>query len=405
MNASIEISSAKGVVKAPPSKSMAHRYLICAALSEGSSIVNNIELSEDIKATIDCIKAMGAECEVKGDSVYVKGITDIYNMPETVFKCRESGSTLRFFIPISMLSGSEKCFYGSETLLKRPLSVYENICALQGIDFKNDGKVVSVKGALKADSFEIKGNISSQFISGLLFTLPLLNKDSYIRLIPPVDSRSYIDLTLMALSKFGVSVVWEDENTLYIKGGQKYVSREIETEGDYSNAAFLDAFNYIGGSVEVTGLDCESLQGDRVYREHFEALSRGNATIDISDCPDLGPVLFTVAAVHHGGTFTGTRRLKIKESDRGAVMCTELLKFGIKSLQEEDSITIYASPLKKPDETVCGHNDHRIVMSMSLLLSLTGGTVDEAQAVRKSFPTFFECISKLGIEVKPDGMD
>lgn len=401
MNITIEKSTAKGTESAPPSKSMAHRYLICAALSGEGGNVSYLEMSQDIEATLDCIQSMGAKVsyDKEKDSYSITGIEDIKNMPSTEFKCRESGSTLRFFIPISMLSDSEKTFYGSKTLLTRPLSVYEEICAKQGISFYKDENCVKVKGALKPGVFDIKGNISSQFISGLLFTLPLLSGDSEIRLIPPVDSKSYIDLTLMALSKFGVTVTWKDDTTLFVKGNQKYTKTDIRVEGDYSNAAFLDAFNYIGGDVRVEGLDSESLQGDRVYKQHFETLSKENATIDISDCPDLGPVLFMVAAVHHGGVFTGTRRLKIKESDRGAVMCKELSKFGIESKQEEDTITIYASELKKPDEIVCGHNDHRIVMSMSLLLSLTGGTVDDAEAVNKSYPSFFEVIKKLGIEV------
>lgn len=310
MNVTINKSIAKGSELAPPSKSMAHRYLICAALSGEGGNVSYLEMSQDIEATLDCIKSMGAAVsyDKDNDCYNISGINDIKNMPATEFRCRESGSTLRFFIPISILSDSEKTFYGSKTLLTRPLSVYEEICEKQGISFYKDEDCVKVKGALKPGVFEVKGNISSQFISGLLFTLPLLDGDSEIRLIPPVDSRSYIDLTLMALSKFGVKVTWKDETTLYIQGNQTYSKTDIRVEGDYSNAAFLDAFNYIGGEVEVKGLDKDSLQGDRVYKEHFEALAKENATIDISDCPDLGPVLFTVAAVHHGGVFTGTRR-------------------------------------------------------------------------------------------------
>lgn len=407
MDVTISKSTARGEHMAPPSKSMAHRYLICAALAKDGGTIEGLEYSQDVLATLDCLKSMGG-ASIPGDKedcVHIEGVKDIKNMPSTTFECRESGSTLRFFIPIAMLSDSEKVFHGSKTLLSRPLSVYEDICSKQGIDFYKDDEKVVIKGSLKPDEFNIPGNISSQFISGLLFVLPMLNGDSVIKLIPPVDSRSYIDLTISALSKFGVTVSWSDDTTLFVKGNQEYKKTNIVVEGDYSNAAFLDAFNYIGGSVKVTGLDDKSLQGDRVYKEHFEALRNGNATIDISDCPDLGPVLFTVAAVHNGGVFTGTRRLKIKESDRGTVMCEELSKFGIKTVQEEDTITVYSSPLKTPAETVSGHNDHRIVMSMTLLLSLTGGSVDDAEAVRKSYPSFFDVISELGIEVKADGMD
>lgn len=399
MNVTINKSRATGVMKAPPSKSMAHRYLICAALADGTSVIDNIELSEDIKATLDCIQGMGAKATVDNDKVTVEGIKNIKDMPSTDFMCRESGSTLRFFIPISMLSDNEMHFYGSKTLLTRPLSLYEDICKNKDLLFEKTEDYVRVKGRLTHDNYKLKGNISSQFITGLLFTLPLLEDDSVIELIPPVDSRSYINLTIQALNKFGVKVTWQNENTLYIKGNQRYTAVDVETEGDYSNAAFLEAFNYFGGEVTVTGLDSESLQGDKVYLDHFKELKAKTPVIDISDCPDLGPVLFTVAAVHNGGVFTGTRRLKIKESDRGTVMCAELAKFGVESKQEEDTITICKGNISAPKETVCGHNDHRIVMSMSLLLSLTGGTLTEAEAVRKSFPTFFECIKKLGIDV------
>lgn len=405
MVANIIPSKAVGTVVAPPSKSMAHRYLICAALSNGRSVISNIEFSEDIRATIDCIKAMGVSVETTDNTVVVNGGKNIKELSATTFPCRESGSTLRFFIPISMLSKNEMTFLGSKTLLSRPLSIYESIVGYQGLYMTKTEDYVKVRGPLKSDTFILKGNISSQFISGLLFTLPLLSGDSVIELIPPVDSRSYIELTLQALKKFGVDVSWQSETTLYIKGGQHYTATDVQTEGDYSNAAFLEAFNYLGGNVLVSGLDPASLQGDRVYKEHFETLSRENATIDISDCPDLGPVLFTIAAIHNGATFTGTRRLKIKESDRGQVMCDELKKFGVKTLMQEDSITIFKGEIVKPTEIVKGHNDHRIVMSMSLLLSLVGGTVDEAMAVKKSFPSFFKVIKDLGVEVSLDGMD
>lgn len=405
MIANLEPSKAKGVCTAPPSKSMAHRYLICAALSKGKSIISNIEFSEDIRATIDCIKAMGIKVETKEDNVIVEGGVSLKDLPSTTFPCRESGSTLRFFIPISMVSSNVMTFKGSKTLLSRPLSLYESIAMAQGLRIEKTEDYVKVNGPLSADTFLLKGNISSQFISGLLFTLPLLKEDSVIELIPPVDSRSYIELTLQALRKFGVNVSWQSETTLYIKGGQKYVATDVVTEGDYSNAAFLEAFNYLGGDVVVNGLDKDSLQGDRVYKELFEELKMGNPTIDISDCPDLGPVLFTIASIHNGAKFTGTKRLKIKESDRGQVMCDELHKFGVKTSMQEDSITIYKGEIVKPSETLKGHNDHRIVMSMALLLTLVGGSVDEAYAVRKSFPSFFDVIRDLGVEVRLDGVD
>lgn len=404
MNAVITKSKAVGNISAPPSKSMAHRYIICAALSKGQSVISNVDLSQDILATLDCIKAMGANVEISGDTVVINACDKIKS--ESIdFMCRESGSTMRFFMGIAMCLGVPSYFYGSETLRNRPFGIYEKICVDQGIEFIRQEDKIYVNGQLCAGEYNIAGNVSSQFITGLMFVLPMLDTDSRIRLIPPVESRSYIDLTIQALGDFGVSVVWEDEYTLFIRGNQQYEGRSISVEGDCSNAAFLEAFNYCGGSVTVTGLKPDTIQGDRVYSECFDKLSKGHATIDISDCPDLGPVLFAVAALNHGGSFTGTKRLKIKESDRGSVMCRELSKFSIETKMSENDIEIYKGTIKPSTEELDGHNDHRIVMSLAIILSTVGGTITGAEAVRKSYPGFFDDIRTLGIEVLTDGMD
>ena len=417
----INQSLAKGTVKAPPSKSMAHRYIICAGLCDKVSTISNVDYSEDIKATIDCIKALGAKVDVGESSVSIDGretvikkllkisnetptsdksdMSDKQDISEIDFLCRESGSTMRFFMGIAMTLPVTANFYGSETLRNRPFGIYESILnSADNCFFKRLDDKISIKGGLKENDFEIAGNISSQFVTGLLLALSLRKEGGTITLIPPVESRSYIDMTIQAMREFGIDVKWDSENKLRVEANQTYNSKDIEVEGDYSNAAFLDAFNYIGGEVKVEGLNAESLQGDKVYKECFEKLKAEKATIDIADCPDLGPVLFAVAAVNHGGVFTSTARLKIKESDRGSVMCEELAKFGIKTHMEENSIEI-GNGLKAPGEGVNGHNDHRIVMSLSLLLSLTGGTITEAEAVRKSYPGFFDDIQKLGIVV------
>lgn len=397
-------SKANGVISAPPSKSMAHRMLICAALSEGTSIIDNIAFSQDILATLDCVKAMGADVTIDGNVITLKGIGGKETLPPTTYMCRESGSTLRFFMGIAMAVGYDSTFCGSETLLGRPLSVYENICKDQGIEYSNEGKI-HLKGQIKPGDYVLPGNVSSQFISGLLFSLPLLGADSRIIFNTNIESLSYIGLTIQALEMFGVRVSWSDEKTLYIPGNQKYISCNTAVEGDYSNAAFLDVFNTMGGNVTVTGLKADSIQGDRVYKEHFEALSKGCATVDITDCPDLGPILFVVAALNQGGIFTGTARLKIKESDRGTVMCQELAKFGVETVLEDDRIEIKKCELHAPTEDIDGHNDHRIVMSFTTMLSVTGGELFGAEAVRKSYPDYFDKVKELGIEVETDGLD
>ena len=386
-------------MEAPPSKSMAHRLLICGGLSEGKSVIKGISSSEDMKATLDCLSAIGAKYEIEGDTVTITG-ADIRNIPkDAVLRCRESGSTLRFFIPICLLDGKTFTLTGSEKLLSRPLSVYEDIFKKQGITFEAGPDKIKVGGRLNSGNYKIKGNISSQFITGLLFVLPLMEKDSVIQLIPPVESLSYINLTIEALSVFGIRIEWQDEKTLFVKGGQSYKAANARVEGDYSNAAFFAALNELGSEIEMTGLNPKSLQGDKVYEKNFALLGKGTPTINISDCPDLGPILFAVAAVKGGGVFTGTRRLKIKESDRASAMAEELSKFGVAVTVHEDSVVVYPHDFHAPTEILCGHNDHRIVMSCAVLLTLTGGKIEGAEASRKSLPDFFERLEKLGFEV------
>ena len=400
MRAVIKKSVAKGRISAPPSKSMAHRMLIGAGLAQGTSVIKGISDSEDMKATIDCLNAMGAKCELSGDVATVTG-TDLKKLPQNPhLKCRESGSTLRFFIPLCLMSDeTEVELSGSEYLFSRPLNVYEEICLKQGIGYNKEGATLKLKGRLKNDNFRIKGNISSQFITGLLFVLPLLKEDSTITLIPPVESLSYINLTIQALKVFGVEVKWQDEKTLYIKGGQSYSAVDTFVEGDYSNTAFFEALNVLGGNVEVEGLLEDSLQGDKVYKKYFPALLKGTPTINISDCPDLGPVLFAVAGAKHGSVFTGTRRLRLKECDRAEAMAEELKKFGIAVTVREDSVVVYPHDFHAPDDILSGHNDHRVVMALTVLSTLTGGEVEGAEAVRKSMPDFFDKIKTVGVEV------
>ena len=397
----INPSRARGVVSAPPSKSLAHRSLICAALADGESTVTNVDFSQDILATLDCIKTLGAEVAVEGNTVKIKGAAGMAGSA-AVFNCRESGSTLRFFIPMAIQFCDSAVFNGSKTLISRPQSIYEELCKSNRIDFERSEEKISINtnGAkLKAGTYTLEGNISSQFITGLLFVLPLLDGDSQISLIPPVESRPYIDLTLQAMADFGVKAEWKNETTLAIAGNQKYQARKIAVEGDYSNAAFLDVFNFLGGDVKVNGLYDHSLQGDRVYRQMFKALAQGCPTLDISDCPDLGPVLFALAALLNGGTFNGTKRLAIKESDRGKIMCEELAKFGVKTQQSENQIIVKKGILTSPSQKLLGHNDHRIVMALATMLTVTGGIITDAHAVKKSFPGYFDVIKSLGIDV------
>ncbi len=397
MIVTIKKSVAKGTIAAPPSKSMAHRALICGALSGGSKI-ENIEYSNDILATLDCLSALGATVEKSGNTIQL-GCLNPFISKEATLDCRESGSTLRFMIPLCMLSGNKITLKGSERLFARNLTIYEGIAKQNGILFEKGSDSLTVCGNLKSGDYKVAGNISSQFISGLLFALPLLKGDSTLEITGEYESEPYIDLTLKSLGDFGV-VIEKQDRTYKIKGGQKYVAQNMTVEGDYSNAAFLDGFNLLGGEVTVTGLDSSSLQGDKIYKQMYEGLKNGEKQFDLSQCPDLAPVMFALSAVYGGAHFTGTKRLKIKESDRAAAMAQELQKFGIKVDVAENDVTVYGGELKAPSETLCGHNDHRIVMALSLLCSITGGSISEAESVAKSYPDYFEKIKSLGIVIE-----
>ena len=402
MKITITPGTAHGIVSAPPSKSMAHRMLMGAGLGEGISVVENIELSEDIKATLGMLKALGGEYTLEGKTVTMRGIGGKAPTTDVVLDAKESGSTLRFYIPLLLTGGKLAEFSGAKRLFERPLGIYEDICHMQGIRFEKDETGLVVEGQLQATHYQVQGNISSQFITGLLYALPLLKQDSVLEVLPPVESRAYIDMTLEALDTFGI-VIEQNENTFYIAGNQTYQAQNVVVEGDYSNAAFLDAFRLIGGQVTVKGLREDSLQGDKIYQKYYEDLQKEGAVLDLAECPDLGPILMGLAAAMHGARFTGTRRLRMKESDRGAVMAEELAKFGIRVDVMENEIVVHKGTLQKPTETLDSHNDHRIAMTMATLCTITGGTIDGAESVRKSFPNYFETIKQLGIEVTREG--
>ncbi len=398
MRASFKPCRLCGTVDAPPSKSMAHRYLIGAALSGQKCVLTGFDFSEDILASIDCLKALGAKVTVNGDTVTVNP-DGFMKVPDSVLECRESGSTLRFFIPLALSLGKQITLCGSERLFERPLGIYEELCRENGFLFRKNNSSVTLCGNLKGGNYKVRGDISSQFITGLIFAFIYLGEDSSIEIIPPFESRSYINLTISALKLFGADIGFADEYRIEVKASKMHTfSGRIE--GDYSNAAFLDAFNYIGSDIKIENLNSDSLQGDRVYADYFEQISSGIPTLDISDCPDLGPVLFALAALKNGAVFTGTDRLKAKESDRGAAMHEELAKLGGGLIFGDNTITVPRQKLRYCKKVIDGHNDHRIVMAMSVILSHTGGEIEGVQAVRKSYPGFFEDIKRLGAKVE-----
>ena len=390
-------SKAHGRVSAPPSKSMAHRALICGALS-GASVIENIAFSNDIEATIACLEALGASVHKTDTAVRVGGLSLFHIPTDACLPCNESGSTLRFFLPLCMAAGVPVTLTGSERLLERPLTVYEDIACAQHISFQKERDRVTVCGRLSSGDYTVPGDVSSQFITGLLFALPLLDGDSTLTVTEPFGSASYIDLTLQCLSAFGIEIQ-RNGNRFAIRGGQTFAPQTYVVEGDCSNAAFLEAFNLLGGDVCVEGLKPDTLQGDRVYTDIFTGLKHGNRTFDLSDCPDLAPIAFAMAAMLGGATFTGTARLRIKESDRADAMARELAKFGIAVTVEDNTVTIHEGTLQPPTVPLYGHNDHRIVMALAVLCTVTGGTIEGAEAVNKSYPDFFDVLRSLHIRI------
>lgn len=401
MKIKIHPSQAKGCVIAPPSKSIAHRALIAAGLAEGTSTIRNIEYSEDILATIDCLKALGANVEALDNTVKVSGAVKD-SAPIFPFNCRESGSTLRFFLPIAATSGKKAIFYGAKRLLERPLTVYETLFSENGITFeKNDDHIV-VNGTLTSGNYTVKGDISSQFVTGLLFALSRGTSNSTLNLTDPIESRSYIDLTLDTLRSFGIRAEWLSQNTIFIEGNARYLPCDYTVEGDWSNAAFTKALELLGDEVTTIGLNENSRQGDKVILSYFAALKNGTPTLSLADCPDTAPILMTMAALLNGATFTDTARLAIKESDRGRAMAEELAKCGAILRVEENRITVEKSALHAPREALSGHNDHRIVMSLSILLTRLGGVIEGAEAINKSYPSFFEMLASLNVKLEKE---
>lgn len=394
MRVDIEAGFLRGKTEAPPSKSMAHRALICAYLSGEPCEIKNIAYSDDIRATIGALRALGASITESGDTVTVNTggvVTDRLD-------CNESGSTLRFMIPLCLLTGRRIELFGTKRLFSRSLSVYEKLCHERGFEYTQTENSLTVCGMLTPGTFHVRGDISSQFISGLMFALPCLDKDSIIKADGKFESMPYIEMTRDTLKSYGVHTAVSDTE-IKIPGNCRFRPQSLCNEGDWSNAAFFLAMNTLGHSVTVLGLNPESTQGDRICTEYLKRIAHGTPELDVSDCPDLAPILMAVMAAENGGTLIGTHRLKIKESDRGAAMAAELAKFGAHVTVNENSITV-SSGIKKPTELLCGHNDHRIVMALSVLCTLTGGSIDGASAINKSMPDFFDKLETLGAKIR-----
>lgn len=399
MKVKILPSKTSGEVSAPPSKSFAHRYLIGSVLSRGKCVIKNIADSDDISATLSCIEQLGGSVTKDGNTVTVIP-TNEKQIENAVFDCKESGSTLRFFIPVVLAAGAKNCtFSGSERLLARGIKEYEKLFENSDVKIKSDEKAIEVNGTLSAGNYEISGEVSSQYTTGMLFALSVLDGKSTLKITGNAESRAYVDMTIKVLKDFGADITETEKNFFEINGKGRLSPGEFTVEGDWSNAAFLIALSRLLGTISVSGLNENSVQGDRFSSVAFDALDGENAEIDLKDCPDLAPILFSYAAYKNGGKFTNTRRLRVKESDRANVMAEELKKFGANVKVYENSVEIEKTQLKPPIEPLCGHNDHRIVMALSVLAAVFGAEIDGAEAVNKSYPDFFRVIKKAGVNV------
>ena len=413
MLARIQPSRLQGSVTVPPSKSMAHRALLCAGLAAGTTQIQGILPSQDMEATCRALTALGASIVRQGSLARVQGVAGRPKAPQGPVDCGESGSTLRFLIPAFALASAPARLTGRGRLPQRPLGPYGAIFHGQGLPFAQDETGVSFQGPLAPGDYTLPGDVSSQFISGLLFALPLLPGDSHIRIQPPFESRGYVDMTLQVMDAFGVRASFVDGLTLRVPGNQRFIAPAAPflVEGDDSQAAFFLTLDAILGDVSVAGLSLRSIQGDRVMGEILARCGHvpgqpprplAPFVADLGDCPDLGPILMTLGLFCRGESrLLNAGRLRLKESDRGTAMAQELSKLGGQASLAGDEIRIRQSRLR-PGPALSSHGDHRIAMALAVaaLGARIPADIQGAEAVEKSYPDFWKDLAHLGARVE-----
>lgn len=401
-----------GEVSPPPSKSILHRYIIASSLAKGISKIENISYSDDIIATIEAMKKLGAKIKKNNNYLLIDGSKTFdkeYLNNDSEIDCNESGSTLRFLFPLSIVKQNRILFKGKGKLFKRPLSPYfENFDKYQiNYSYINESEIL-LDGELKSGVYEIDGNISSQFITGLLFSLPLLNENSKIIIRGKLESSSYIDITVDCLNKFGIKIINNSRQEFIIEGNQTYKSGDYEVEADYSQIAFFLVANSIGSNIKINGLNSNSLQGDRKIVDFISQIDNWNKKekliLDGSETPDIIPILSLKACISKKEIeIINIARLKIKESDRLKATVEELTKLGFDLIEKEDSILINSrknfneisnnSPIY-----LSSHSDHRIAMMIAIASTYYDGKIilDNLDCVKKSYPNFWEVFLSLG---------
>ena len=419
----------QGTVQVPSSKSMGHREIICAGLAAGTSIVDNISMSKDIEATMRVLRAMNVSVDEIPSMIEGRHALQITGTGHPVASadsvdCGESGSTLRFFIPLGANLGCPLTFVGHGKLVSRPLQAYYDIFDKQFVQYFNDnGNLpLTVNGHLLPGKYELPGDVSSQFVSGLLFALPLLNGDSEIIITSPLESSSYVDMTLNCLAKYGVQIenVGGAHRKYLVKGNQRFKAQDSKVEGDWSQAAFWTVAGSLGESVTASGVDFNSLQGDKAVVEIMQRMGAAITTdagsvrvqhgatqatvIDAANCPDIIPILTVLAAVSKGTThIINAGRLRIKECDRLAAMTSELNKMGAKITEEAEGLVIAGLPQGlKGGVEVDAWNDHRIAMSLAVAAQVCDEPIvlTGAGSVSKSYPDFWQDYESVGGKIE-----
>ena len=381
MDITIHPGQLRGQIEVIPSKSMAHRYLICAAFADNATTLICPETNRDIEATVDCLNALGADIR-RTDSGYQ--ITPVTTVPETaILNCCESGSTLRFLLPIGGALGVDTTFCLAGRLPQRPLSpLWEEMERMGCTLTRPTAGTIRCTGKLKAGEYSIDGSVSSQFITGLLFATALMNGKSKIRITGTLESKPYVDMTYQALALF-------DAPNFHTPG-------YLQVEGDWSNGAFWLTARALGSHLDVRGLNTESAQGDRAVVDILTQLENSTPTVSAKDIPDLVPILSVAAAAKQGAVFTDIRRLRLKESDRVASTLAMINNLGGTAEADENTLTIYGTGLT--GGTVDAMNDHRIAMATAIAATVCREdvTILGAECVKKSYPKFWEEYARLG---------
>ena len=402
-----------GELSPPPSKSVLHRYIIASSLAKGISKIENISFSEDIIATIEAMKKLGAKIEQKDNYLLIDGSDTFKNLNENIeIDCNESGSTLRFLFPLSIVKKNKVLFKGRGKLFKRPMTPYfENFEKYKIKHSYIDENAILLEGKLKAGIYEIDGNISSQFITGLLFSLPLLDGKSKIIINRKLESSNYIDISLDCLSKFGIKIINNSYQEFIIEGNQSYKVGNYRTEADYSQAAFFLVANAIGSKIKINDLSENSLQGDKKIIDYISEIDNWNSkdilVLDGSETPDIIPILSLKAAVSGKKIeIVNIERLRIKESDRLKATVEELSKLNFDLIEQKDSILINSRENFKVNKnekvvSLSAHSDHRIAMMIAIAATCYDGEIllDNLDCVKKSYPNFWEVFLSLGGKV------